>query len=79
MSIAESICQQQPSLSVCVIHLTMSVERIPYSGKLSREKTFANFEYLQKFSLQNLGVVTLFGGTSKHFAKVFSENLTFHQ
>ena len=50
MSIAESICQQQPSLSVCVIHLTMSVERIPYSGKLLREKTFANFEVLWPFA-----------------------------
>ena len=36
----------------------MNPKYIPYSGKLSREKTFANFTVcgnLRKFSLQNLG------------------------
>jgi len=51
-----------------------------YSGKLLREKTFANFAvsgYLQKFSLQNLGVWHLWCCKSEQFANVFSLKIVY--
>ena len=58
-----------------------------FTGKLTntvqqetfKEETFANFNYLRKFSLRNLEGVTLIGGTSEHFASFFRKSLTFHQ
>ena len=35
--------------------LAVHTVHVPYSGKLSREKTFVVCGYLQKFSPQNLG------------------------
>ena len=50
---------------------------ILYSGKLSREKTLANFEVLwlfaKVFSVQ-FGGVASFGGTSEQSVKIFSAN-----
>ena len=50
---------------------------ILYSGKLSREKTFANFEvlwlFVKVFSMQ-FGGLASFGGTSEQFMKIFSAN-----
>ena len=52
------------------------VQLLPYSGKLSREKTFANFKVLQLFMKvfsAKLGGMASFGSdTSEQSVKVFS-------
>ena len=53
---------------------------IPYSGKLSTEKTFANLRfcgYLRKFSLQNLEVWHLWCCKSEQSVKVFFAKIIF--
>ena len=50
---------------------------LPYSGKLSREKTFANCGYSRKFSPQNLGVWHLWCCKSEQFTKVFSAKIVY--
>ena len=50
--------------------------QVPCSGKLSREKTFANFAVLwlfaKKFSPQNLGGVVSFGMAKENNLQKFS-------
>ena len=56
------------------------VDLIPYSGKLLREKTFANFAvcgYSWKFSLWNLGRGILWRGTSKQSVEAFPMKIVF--
>ena len=57
--------------------------RLPYRGKLSREKTFPNFKVLWLFTKvfsAKFGGVVLYGSTSKQFTKVFfCNNLIFYQ
>ena len=53
---------------------------IPYSGKLSREKTFENFVAIcGGFSIKFGGMVSLIGSTNEQSTKIFSmnENLQF--
>ena len=53
---------------------------VPYSGKLSREKTFANFVVLgcmRTFSPRNLGRGVLWCGKSEQCAKVLSAKIVF--
>ena len=56
------------------------VLKMPYSGKLSREKTFVNFEdlwlFAKVFSAIFGGVVSI-GGTYEHSVKVFSAKIIF--
>ena len=59
---------------------TRARQVIPYSGKLSREKTFMNFEvlwlFVKVFSAK-FGGVTSFGGNSKALREsLLRENLT---
>ena len=65
-----------------VSHCKANLGLIPCSGKLSREKTYANFEVLWLFVIvfgTKFGGVASFGGTSKQSVKVFSaKNLLFH-
>ena len=55
--------------------------KLLYSGKLSRVKTFANFEVLlTKVFTAKSGGVTFFGSTSEHIREIFfRKNLTLHQ
>ena len=61
-----------------IVHENSSAWVVPYSGTLSREKTFANFEVLLLFTKvfsMKFGGVTSFGGTignESFFTKVFS-------
>ena len=55
---------------------------VPYSGKLSREKTLNSRIlrfccYSRKFSLRNLGAWHPWHGTSEQSAKVFSTKIVF--
>jgi len=54
---------------------------IPYSGKLSREKTFANFVVLwlfaKVFSTKFWGVGVLWHGKNEQSVKVFSVKIVF--
>ena len=74
---------EQPSLegfspgytSYTVCSTCTHLNRVLYSGKLSREKTFTNFEVLwlfTKFFSAKFRGVASFGGTCEQFAKVFS-------
>ena len=55
--------------------------KVPYSGKLSREKTFTNFEVLQLFlkvfSLKLRGLASFGSDTSEQSVKVFSVKILF--
>ena len=58
--------------SICILYM--------YSGKLSSEKTFANFEVLWVFAkifYAKFGGVMSFGGTSKQSVNVFSTKILF--
>ena len=62
--------KEQNSLhsSMCHLHCTTNTGDTPHSGKLPREKTFANFEVLQLFAkvfTVKFGGVASFGGTSE--------------
>ena len=63
-----------------MIYTVVTSWSVPYSGKLSREKTFTNFEVLRlfvKFFSTKFGAVALFGSTSEQFVKVFSMKILF--
>ena len=52
--------------------------KVPYSGKLQKEKTFTNFELLWLFAKvfsTKFGDIASFGSTSEQSAKVFSATL----
>ena len=58
----------------------MAACQIPYSGKLSRKKTFANFAVLWLFAKVfswSLGAWRLWRGTSEQSVKVFSAKIVF--
>ena len=62
------------------VYLTGKLILLPYSGKLSRGKTFANFAVLwlyAKFSPRNLGRDVLWRCKSEQSAQVFSAKIVF--
>ena len=77
-----SITQLLWSISIAVTCMTVPDCRIPYSGKLLREKTLANFKvlwlFMKDFSIKFGGVVS-FGSTSEQSTSLLCENRIFHQ